>query len=601
VAELKHLIFILFLSLAAATNFNINACGSTTVAAGDTVNITGNIAATTASTITNGACIYINSVRGSNTGITINMKGFAINNVNSSATYGILINDNFTTTGSSGPIINGNGVISNFNIGVGILPVITTSGNGLYTVPYSGTTITYINATTAFYLNDSGANGIYSFNIDGTSKYCNVSNIIIASTPSVAVAPTYSGITTNSTCFLSPSFTSSTDGFQLFNSGKIFIINGVMNSSFKNITTNLGTFSYSFIDGANYSETSAAAAWYLNNPTKYILNGIEQYSISAVRGLWKPYTEFYCVGSSGICNPLLLQNYSSFPFFIFIPDSVQQLFYGENYTTIKWWLIQGGVSYLTAEEINSRTHFFTLMTNGQYNLELDGVNISILNTCPSSNTLCTLSINSSFNFTIQPVANANNIWTDINYSTYNTTANGSGNWINQNANFTFKINSSFNDLINYTLSVIKYFNYTTSVITYQIGTNSSGGTLNFSTNGTGRYDICETFTVVGFRTYQIPCNSIWLGNATGLSAIGQQLPTFVNGWTYGLFCLLMATAAIVGVSQWYSGTGVGIVGVIVFDFFAILWWDAPLVGMIDLYHLVIITNVAVGVWITRYG
>jgi hypothetical protein len=591
--EKKGKILILLLlvcGIASATNQNINDCGSYTVTTGNSLTLTANITASTGSTITNGACVYISVSQNPD----IYLAGHSITNNGSSATKGIFIDSSYTTVTSSTITIANNTVITGFATGIEIASANTNPSE----------TINFVSATSKTILN---ANYSVKITADSLAAVNGLSAICATNTPYVLWL-NYSGtLTTNPTvavsCNLNPTFVSDSlsAGPKFMYSNKIFTFNGAFDF---NYTAEENGITYSGTLSKNDSRSAGVGTWYLNNPVVVFNSALEvnAYTGSMTSINSSNFKMYYCV--SGLCNPYYFNNTFTKDFYMNFPDFVQTVLYSESYGTLKIWWIQGLTNYLTASSKNSEDKYFAFQQNGQFTFEVcnsgNCTNTTIINNCPSIYTICVLTIGANGTYIVAPIKNYNDLFTDVYWNISPSTRN---NWItpeNNNTFFQLYIVSVQNDLEYYGLTVKKYFNYSyTTVFNQTINTSTYGGTLNYTTNGTGRYDFYVFFKVPGIPIYTAPPASVWQGNATGLQALSQQLSsgTLISGWSYVLVSLIISVIAVIMLAG-YTFTGAGIVGAVIFDVFAYLWPNAA-VGVIPMWSIALITTVVTLFWAAR--
>lgn len=337
---------------------------------------------------------------------------------------------------------------------------------------------------------------------------------------------------------------------------------------------------------ANYYMYATSAA-YLGNPAASTTN------ITNVNGKF-----YYCVG--GFCNPITFINQTLFPFFINFPDQVQAVQFTTPYTTLNIWWKQGMVDYLVASTSNNEDQFFSLAPGQVFIFGLNNgsgeVNTTIINTCPLTATTCILVISGNNTYTITPYNNFGDIWADITVSVYPP----GGTWFQNDTSLNLTVTSALNDLEYYGMNVYKYFNYTTTTICNVTDNTTSGGMLNCTTSGVGRYTMIPFFKILGRTEYQYAPVTYWQGQGGGLTNISAQLQSgnIIDGWTYTLVLLILSALAVIFISQ-FTMTGAGLVGAVVFIFGAFLWPSAIVVGGIQLWSVALVTTIMVLFWGAR--
>ena len=578
---------LLFASISTVTAVNVNKCGSYNSGAGGpnvVYTLTNDITVTTA---TAGAvCVDISVLDMYAEGFVTN--GHSITYSNGTATTAIRITHSTDALDRSGVAITftGNLIFSNFYKG---LEYTTANTAGSYAI---NPTIYCSNCTYAFYAQMADAAPLTV-----TTYPCNTSYAVWAN---VTGGGHTFAINTNATCKIRPTITFSNtqpnDGLVFLTSNKLF--NGNVNFTSFNYNSSSGGISYlGNIQNTQFAETLTYANWYFNNPLVYFVDGtdVNLYPVGNLTMVSSQLKDYHCVG--GLCNPLYLINYS-FPFYILYPDFVQTVYLATPYTTLKVYWNQGLSNYLVASSINNQDQYFALQSNGVFNFEIDGVNTTVTNTCPNIYSICTLNFGANATYNITPYTNLNDVWSDIFYTFTPTISN---NWIVNDTNFTLTIQSVNNDLVYYGLVVVKTFNLTSTVVyNVSVNTSSSGGSLTYQTNGTGRYDFYPFFKITGMQQYNPAGSSIWQGAASGLAALAAQLQSnqLISGWAYAFIALLISALAVIYFSQ-YSFTGAGIVGAAIFDFFALLWPGASIIGILDLGMIAFITTALTLFWAAR--
>ena len=568
---------------------NINACGAyTSGGGGPTVvyNLTNDITVTSATAGT--VCVDISIL--DTYAETFVTNEHSITYSNGTATTAIRITHATDVVDRAGVAITftGNLILNNFFKG---LEYTTANTAGSYEI---NPTIYCTNCTYAFY-----ADLTAQAKLTTVVYPCNTSHADWINISGSGLTHSFT-INTNATCKIKPTIqfatTQPNDGIPFLNSNKLF--NGNVNFTSFQYNSLSGGISYlGNIKNTQFSESLTYPAWYFNNPLVYFVSGtdVNLYPASNLTMISSQLKDYYCVG--GLCNPLYLVNYT-YPFYINVPDYLQTVYLATNYTTLKIFWKQGLTDYLVAASINNQDQYFSLQSNGVFNFEIDGVNTTVTNSCPSIYSICTLILGSNSTYNITPYTNLNDMWSDIFYT---FTPPVSNNWITNDTNFTFTISSVRSDLVYYGLVVVKTFNLTSTVV-YNVSTNltSSGGSLTYQTNGTGRYDFYPYFKITGMQQYNLPPSSIWQGAASGLAALAAQLQAgaLLSGWAYAFIALLISALAVIYFSQ-YSFTGAGIVGCAIFDFFALLWPSASIIGVLDFGMVAFITTALTLFWAAR--
>ena len=589
----KALLLLLFIGLISATNYNINSCGSQALAFGDTLTFTGNITATSGSTITNGACVYVTTSQNSK----IYFAGHSITNSGSSANTGILINETYASGSAATMTLYNSTTITGFTTGIHI---ISNNANAVETINLvAGTTKTITNAN-------------YSVKIDANSLSAvnGLSSICATNTPYVLWL-NYSGtLSTNPTvaisCTLNPVLVSDslTAGPEILSSNKLFSINGNFNMIY-NATENSVSYAGSF--NRNQSFYSTSAIWYLNNPV-IVFNGASNAYTGSLTNAFSSSSKFY-YGIGGYYNPLYFANFSSFPFYINTPDSYQLAIFQTNYTNLKIYWKQGSSYYMIASSTLNQDQYFYLQPNGVYNFELDNgtiANMTVTYTCPSSFSYCAIYF-ANGTYTIYPLGSLNDLFADVFYNITYVNASGhvftpANNFLTTNVNITMYIVSTKGTMQYYGWNITKVYNLTTTQVCFANISTDNGSTLVCPTNGSGEYIIKPWFKSTFYNTYYPSKRLLFIGNATGLMLIGTTLSTgsVLFGWAYVVLAIIISALAVKFISK-FMETGSGYMGLLVFWIFTVLWPNAPLTdgGLTIMSSAIIATLLTIGWYVIR--
>ena len=589
---LTLIIFLCLFSAGFSGYVAVNSCTSFSGTNG--INLTGNIVVSNSTSLTHGACIYaeIGAAGGAGTQ-DIYLNGYNITNNGSVANAAIYVN----ITGANAQTFSfyGNSKITAFPNGIILGDDGAAAGARNWFINTSNTNISILNSTSAIVYNGT-MQYISKFTITGITP-CYSRNFIYSDRFNASTVFTIS-TNTNADCYLIPSLLDGSNaslvGQQLLSSNKVQTYNIHANNMTFNGNSSGITYWQAWYGNA-LQTINTSAAWYLNNPI-YIGGG---YPFTS--GIFNPASiiEHYCIGY--YCNPLYFNNFSQFPFYIYAPDAYQGAQVSFPYSTLKFYWNQGGTYYLVASANNSLETYFVLQPNGNYQMEVNGTNQTITFNCPSSFSYCFVEAQNG-SFQIATPALLQTLLNDIQYSYYwnNGTANlsASNNFLPYDVNMTFAISSNSSTLAFYWMNITKEYNLTTSNICFQNASgNPAGGVLACPTNGTGRYDIRVCFKSSLYTlTYCPTIKTLWIGNNTGLAAIGRILSsgTVIPGWIYALIAVIL-TALGMGFVSRFLPWGSGLIGIVLLWIFTILW-NAPLNGSISMVHMSMIATIAGAAW-----
>lgn len=590
-------------TVAYATTTQVTACGSYSTSDNNDVNITTNIYANVGSTITVGTCIYI-----SPSGVgTVMWNNFTIYQNGSSATTGVTLHSDAVSDQTVTSFV-GNLQITGFTNGIDYQEFYSQGGYA-FDVTYQQMSVYTRNVSNPIIIT-----GKYSANSADVWK---VNTRLYTCSAVVPYTFTTLGTGGDWNLTISPivgecsninlltNMYSTSSGYHIFQSNKLFYWNyaGTNVSSTMSIW-NVGPFTQSgvvFAPNTTFSTTTTSGNWYINATV----------SNDATKSYSNTYTSasmvgkiYYCV--AGLCNPLYFKTSPTFPVYINVPDFTQIIKFQQNYTNITIYWKQGVVNYEVASSINNQDTEFMLQQNGVFLVVVDGTNYTFVNTCPSAYTACELvpfTSNSSTTYTTIPFVNYNDIYRFVTWSIYPTT---STNWITNDTTYTLTFSNTMGNFEYFGITVMKYNNFTTTIYFNQTdNTSGTGGIMNFTTNGSGRYDVVPFYKIltVTARTNGL-VQSIWQGNNTGLMGVGISLSsgTIITPWVYGVLALL-ASAVVVILLSGYTYTGAGLVGCMVFWGFSLVW-NAPLLPIAGLAtmtmtHLASLTSIITVAWMLR--
>jgi len=562
----------------------ITTCGNYSLSSGSH---TINVIAGPNSTITNGACVYINySASLTSTG-NINITNLMNNR--SAATIGLYISDK--GDGNNYININGNGAISGFNQGI----YFYGDDSGLSTCTETPPQVT-INSSLAI------ANTTYPFKAQtATVKCSNQFGIAFSLYFKAYNTTTYTFINHSASTLtlspaatqLAPALTTVNTSIPLFTSNKLIMLNGNMTL---NGTIVQNGVSFNVAGQPSYS-TDIAGYWYLSKPVVFYnySSGVDTWDVTSA-SLAMNGKEYYCVG--GLCNPYYFSN-DLIPLHVNVPDTLVGVKLYEQYTSLRIRWIQGMTNFYVASSRDNQDRYFQLQPNGQYIFELcnstNCTNTTVLNSCPNAYVICQLFISDNGIYVLAPITNLNAMWQDVSYTVSFNPALDYG-YIGQNdTNITFTIISRENALQYYGMRVDRYINYSTTTIYNQNDTNASGGTLVVPTNGSGKYIIYVWFKHRDFAQYSAPPENIWIGVQSGLGALATTLQSglLVDGWTYCLIAFFITVVTITFVAR-YTIDGAGIAGLVVYWIMALLYPTAEFFSGGNMMTVGVLFTVIVG-------
>jgi hypothetical protein len=253
-----------------------------------------------------------------------------------------------------------------------------------------------------------------------------------------------------------------------------------------------------------------------------------------------------------------------------VPDAVVTAY---RYSTEKgaWVIIEQGITNFGGETV------LFLETYEQYKImvEADGYVILNFDYTPTATTDLEIQLTSTSGAQMR-LPDYEYIWNDISFSLTPT------EYMHANdTNITFTIVSAGGNLQYYGMWVKRDFNNTEAVVcNTTINTQPYGGTINCTTNGTGRYLIKTWFKHQNYTLYD-PMDTIIVGSSQGLFEVVEMFEDndLISGIGYMLIAIFVAFMVGAYVSQ-YSMYGAGAVGLAVLWFFTFLNPDVMVVQVL---------------------